>query len=178
MKNGVGDSPDDLIQIGRIVGVHGLKGTLKVFSYAESGSILEPRRQLFIKSAEGLRKVCVQASQPHGKLTLLTLRGVDNRRLAEGLIDAELLIEKSSLPELEEDTYYWFDLIGLSVYDRDGGYLGCVESIIETGGNDVYVVQDPRKSDSKELLIPAIDSVVVEIDLQRQIMRVDLPEGL
>jgi 16S rRNA processing protein RimM len=178
LKNGVGDSPEDLIQIGRIVGVHGLNGALKVYSYAESGSIFEPRRQLFIKGAEGLRKVRVQASHPHGKFTLLTLRGIDNRRGAEGLIDAELLIEKTSLPELEEDTYYWFDLIGLSVHDREGGYLGCVESIIQTGSNDVYVVRDPRKSDNKELLIPAIDSVVVEIDLQRQIMRVDLPEGL
>jgi len=78
------------------------------------------------------------------------------------------------LPELGEDTHLWFDLIGMAVYTTEDKYLGRIESIIETGSNDVYVVQDHEK----EVLIPALESVVVDIDLEHKRMRVDLPEGL
>ena len=112
---------------------------------------------------------------PRGAMLLLLFKGVLDRNTAEMLPGSDLLVEKSSLPELDPDTYYWADIVGMSVVSADGHPVGTVASLIETGSNDVYVVQTP---DAGEILIPAIASVVLEIDLNRKIMRVNLPEGL
>jgi len=90
------------------------------------------------------------------------------------LIGAELFIPQTELPELDEDTYYWFELIGIEVYTTRGDYLGRITSIFPTGSNDVYVVKDNKQ----EMLIPALESVVLDIDLDLKRMQVDLPEGL
>jgi len=97
---------------------------------------------------------------------------------AELLAGAELLIEKEDLPELEHGTWYWTDIIGLDVFAVDDTYIGRVTSIIQTGSNDVYVVKNPDGNNDKEILIPAIESVVAAIDLAKGRMTVDLPEGL
>jgi 16S rRNA processing protein RimM len=168
-----------LIPIGKIVGAHGLKGLTRVRSYAESPEIFKPQNEVIIKNRQGdLKAYRIKSARPQARGYLLRLCDIDDRRQAEDLIGAELLIDKSSLPPLEADTYYWFELIGLSVHTTDGEDLGRIDAIIETGSNDVYVVKKPGDDGSKERLIPAIASVIVEIDLQRQIMRVDLPEGL
>jgi 16S rRNA processing protein RimM len=101
-------------------------------------------------------------------------KGIDNRDQAKELIGAQLFIPQSDLPELDEDTYYWHDLIGIKVYATTGDFLGRIESIIETGSNDVYVV----KRNDREVLIPALETVVLDIDLAHKRMKVDLPEGL
>jgi 16S rRNA processing protein RimM len=171
--------PNGVVAIGKIVGAHGLNGTSKVFSYAESLSIFTPNRSITLRQPEGReRTYVIQWAKPHTRCILLALEGVTDRDQAESLIGSELLIPKSSLPEPEEGTYYWFDLIGLSVYTTDGLFLGRLESIIPTGSNDVYVVRphaDPEE-ERDEVLIPAIESVVREIDLERKVMRVELPE--
>lgn len=168
------------LSIGKIVGVHGLKGTIKVYSYADEPlSVFKPGALIIARNTKGLEKTYViEWAKPHKRTILLSLKGVRSCSLAETLIDSELFIEKAKLPELEDGTYYWFDIIGLSVFTIDEKYLGCVESIIRTGSNDVYVVKDPNKNKDNEVLIPALKSVVLAIDLERKIMRVDLPEGL
>ena len=75
---------------------------------------------------------------------------------------------------MEKDSYFWFDLIGMAVFTTTGEYLGRLESIIETGSNDVYVVQDGKE----EVLVPALESVVVDVDIEANRMQVELPEGL
>ncbi len=173
--------PDGVVLIGKIVGAHGLNGTSKVFSYAESVSIFTPNRSIILRPPEGQERTCViQWAKQHTRCILLALEGVTDRTQAESLIGCELLIPKSSLPEPEEGTYYWFDLIGLLVYTTNGRYLGRLESIIPTGSNDVYVVR-PDAADiegKNDVLVPAIESVVKEIDLERNLMRVDLPADL
>jgi 16S rRNA processing protein RimM len=104
----------------------------------------------------------------------LSLKDITNISQAELLIGSEVFINKSDLPKLENDTYYWFDIIDLAVFTTDDKYIGRIESIIPTGSNDVFVVKDG----DKEVLIPGIESVVLSIDLNKKIMRVDLPDGL
>ena len=167
------------LPIGKIVGTHGVKGTIKVYSYAQAFSVFEPEGVIFLKNLEGEEKTyTIKWAKPHKQILLLCLKGIESCESAEKLIDSELFIEKKNLPELEEGTYYWIDLIGLSVYTIDEEYIGRVESIISTGSNDVYVVKDSTKGNDSEILIPALESVVIEVDLERKIMRVDLPEGL
>ena len=112
--------------------------------------------------------------KPHSRGALLALNSISDRDQAKTLIGADLQIEKAVLPDLETGIYYWHELIGLQVFTMDDRYLGRLESIIETGANDVYVV----KNDRREILIPALKSVVQAIDIEANLMRVDLPDGL
>ena len=167
------------LPIGKIVGTHGVKGTIKVYSYAQAFSVFEPEGVILLKNPEGEEKTyTIEWAKPHKRILLLCLKGIESRESAEKLIGAELFIEKKNLPELEEGTYYWIDLIGLSVYTIDEEYIGRIESIIPTGSNDVYVVKDPIKGSDREILIPALESVVIGVDLERKVLHVDLPEGL
>lgn len=166
---------DGLLPIGRIVGLHGLKGDLKVHSYAESHTVFHPGEVVSVRDrGNRLLTYSVLRARPHKRIVLLSLEGVNTLDMAEQLIGSELLIERAPLPELEEGTYYWDDMIGLTVLTIDGEDLGKVKAIIETGSNDVFVVE----SDDKETLVPALESVVLEIDPKNGTMRVDLPEGL
>jgi 16S rRNA processing protein RimM len=166
---------DGYLSIGKIVGVHGLKGTLRVYSYAESPSIFQPDNLILLRNDDGLEKrypVCW--AKPHTRGVLLALEGIDNCDRAASLVGFTLFIEKALLPELEDDTYYWSDIIGLAVYDTQDVYLGRVTSVLPTGSNDVYVV----RNNDDEILVPALESVVINIDLAEGRMTVELPEGL
>jgi len=149
------------VLIGKIVGIHGIKGTSKLRSYAESLSVFSPGNSILFRDLLG-RETSYEIHwvKPHTGTPLVSFKGIANRDQAKTLIGAELFIPQSELPELDEDTYYWYDLIGIEVVTVTGESLGRIESIIETGSNDVYVV----KSNEKEVLIPALESVVLEID--------------
>ena len=161
--------------IGKIVGAHGVKGTSKIQSYAESLEIFKSGTILLVSRPDGSEHRCeIDWIQAHARGALLAFKEVTSRDQAKLLIGSELFIEKAELPELEAGNYYWFDLIGLNVYTSDDRYIGRLASILETGANDVYVV----KMDDRETLVPALESVVRSIDLESRIMRVELPEGL
>ena len=165
----------EYILVGKITGVHGLKGTNRLLSYAESLSIFKSGGCILVsRPSGGERAYTIDWVKPHAKNALLCLKGINDRNAAEALVGSEIFIARAELPELEPETYYWFDLIGLEAFTIAGKYLGRVESIIETGSNDVYVV----KTKETEVLIPAIGSVVLSIDLEEGRMLVDLPEGL
>jgi 16S rRNA processing protein RimM len=169
---------DGFLPVGKIVGAHGVKGNLKVHSYAESVSVFESGSLVFAVHAGKIEKhFAIKWAKPHGKSILLSFKGIEDRDTAEALIGTELFIERTALPELEEGVYYWVDIIGLSVFTTDNQYIGRVESIMSTGSNDVYIVKK-TKDDNTEILIPAIESVVLEIDFKNKTMRVELPEGL
>lgn len=168
-----------LLSIGKIVGVHGLKGVLKIFSYAESTARYTPGMPLHLKDSHGNGFILkIVWAKPHSKTILLSLEGISSRDQAEKFVGSELFIEKTALEVLEEGTYYWADLMGLSVYSLEGDHLGEVSAIVQTGSNDVYVVKKKAGTEEMEVLVPALASVVREIDLDQRIMRVDLPEGL
>ena len=163
------------ILIGKIFGTHGAGGVAKLYSYAESLSVFKPGSFILVESTGGEEKLFkINWVKPHKRAALISLKGVTTRMQADALHGSKLFIEKTQLPELDEDTYYWFDLIGLDVFSIKEKYIGRLENIIETGSNDVYVV----KHGDNEILIPAIESVIKAIDLKAKRMDVDLPEGL
>jgi 16S rRNA processing protein RimM len=163
------------VLIGQIVGIHGIKGTCRIRSYAESLSVFQSGSVVFLATGDDrLRPYETNWAKQHAKAVLVSLEGVHTRDQAKALIGCELFVQKSRLPDPEEGSYYWFDLIGLDVFDVDQKYLGRLESIIQTGSNDVYVV----KKDGTEILIPALQKVVQHVDLKNRRMQVDLPEGL
>jgi 16S rRNA processing protein RimM len=165
-----------ILPVGEIVGAHGVKGNTKIYSYAEAGStVFTPGKQVLVRGPGGAeRSRVIESVQPHGRFLLVSFAGIGSREAAESMIGSTVLVDGAQLPELDEGEYYWFELVGLSVLDREGTYLGEIESIIPTGSNDVYVV----RNGTREILVPALADVVREIDLTGRIMRVKLPEGL
>ena len=156
-----------------------MAGNVKIYSYAESLSVFSPGALLLARHDKGEGKTySIKWAKPHSKTVLLSLKGIENRTQAEALVGSALYIEKKSLPELEDGDYYWFDIIGLSVFTIAGEYIGRVASIMPTGSNDVYVVKAVAEGRQKETLIPALASVVVSIDLEKKTMQVDLPDEL
>ncbi len=166
---------DDILLVGKIVGVHGMKGYLKVYSFDESIDLFEPGRQIQLKSSSGaIKTVTVEDVQSYKNVLRVAFEGISDRTAAEALTGSELLLKRSELPEPEEGQWYWCDLIGLAVHGIDGTYLGHVENLFETGSNDVLVI----KRGEEELLIPVTKSIVCDVDFDEQKISVDLPEGL
>ncbi len=122
----------------------------------------------------GDTKYIVSAVRTHKKALLVALDGIDTRNQAEALRGKLFEVPESDLPHLDEDQYFRFDIVGIEVVDESGTSLGKVQEVLETGANDVYIVRD----DESELLIPAIDSVVREIDTGARRMVVDVIPGL
>jgi len=167
--------------VGKIIGAHGIKGNIKVYSYSESIFLQKRVHHIFFIDTAGIQKKSkIKWAKSHqGQMILFSLEGIETRNAAEALVGTRLFIEKDKIPKIDNGSYYWFDIIGLSVFTVDNKYKGIIDSIIPTGANDVYLVKCPGDSgESNEILLPALESVVMEIDLKRGRMTVTLPEGL
>lgn len=161
------------LPIGKVVKAHGLKGHLKVLPYGETFSTLSAEEKITANLPDGTSLTLTVAEiSPHQKTFLLISREIGTVEEAHRLVGAELCVPESRLPPTAPDEFYWYQLIGLEVVNTEGQKLGTLEEIIETGSNDVYVVRRGKE----EILIPAIEEVVREVDLQRRLMTVDLPE--
>jgi len=165
-----------ILPIGKIVGVHGMKGYLKVFSFDEAALLFFPGKSLLLKFPDGkTQTVTIIDIQAHQRVFRIAFAGVIDRTGAEALVGAEILARRSDLPEPEPGRYYWCDLIGLAVYKKDATCLGRIENLFETGSNDVLVV---KGKDDVEILIPVLESIICNVDFEEKKMVVDLPDGL
>ncbi|MBU0972501.1 MAG: ribosome maturation factor RimM [Proteobacteria bacterium] len=168
-----------LLTIGKVTGVHGLRGNLKVWSFAQSIDTFGQDRQVWLK-AEGEEKgdsFTILTASARKKGVLISLKNVDTVEDAEQLVGKEILISKDQLPEIEEDTWYWQDLYGLTVIDKLLGRLGTIDRIFPTNANDVLVVTDKQRADDSEILIPMHQHFIESVDLDTKIVTTTLPEG-
>ncbi|WP_110655211.1 ribosome maturation factor RimM [Salinicola halimionae] len=163
------------VVLGRLTSPHGVKGWLKVYSYSS------PAEGIFdyptwVLSTHGKRQSRrLLDARPQGKGLVVRLEGIDTRELAEQLAGADVLMEKTALPELDSGEYYWHQLEGLDVSTRDGVKLGRVDHLFETGANDVLVIRPSEGSlDDRERLLPFLpDDVIVQVDLGARSMIVE-----
>ena len=165
----------DLVPIGRISATHGIRGLLRVTIYSgEFDSILSVG-SVVLQDERGKRETFEVASAAvHGKKVLLSLKPFTDINQVLHLVGRELLVYRQDLPSLEEGEYYWCDLLGLSVVTDQGETLGELCDIFATGSNDVYVV----RSATREFLIPAIEEVVLDVDLVGGVMTIRPLDGL
>ena len=167
-------SDGELILVGKVLGPHGRDGLLRVLSYARSEATFENAEDVFFCTrGSGPRTHKVISARPHKKVLLMSLEGIRFRDEAEEFRDAEIYIRKEGLTR-DEDEYFWYELIGLSVFLEEGAYVGRITDIISQGGNDIYVV----KEGSREYYIPATKEVILEIDLEGGKMILSEMEGL
>lgn len=160
--------------VGRIGAPFGIKGWVHVHSFTEPPDNLIRFSEWFLKLGDSWQPTEVLSVKAHTKDFVVHLKGYEDRERAEGLRNVDIAVGREALPPLPVGEYYWADLIGLEVWSDSGRYLGNIDSLFETGSNDVMVVQDLQEgSKTIEHLIPYIlDEVVLEIDLKAQKMKV------
>ena len=158
---------------GRIVRPHGVRGAVVLEPESDLIDRVGPDTTVFL--GDGARQRRVASLQPYGKRYLLTLKGVTSREAAEALRGLSLLLDLERQSPLPKGVYYRWQIIGLRVLLEDGTELGPVVDVIRTGANDVYEVE---RHGGRKVLLPAISSVVREIDVDGGVVRVRLPPGL
>lgn len=166
--------PDSLLLLGKVIRPHGLKGLLRIQSYATSEAAWQDSGRVFLESASG--EICeerVIAVRPHQNLFLMELEGICSINQAEQYRGAKIFIEKETLTR-DEGEYFFYELIGLEVYLESGEYVGKIARIISAGGNDIYVVKEKRK----EILIPATYEIIKEVETDKGRITISAMEEL
>jgi 16S rRNA processing protein RimM len=179
------DEASEKVILGRITGVYGVKGWVKVFSYTDPMEAIVDYSPWYIravnrKSADWT-KVKLKAGKRHAKTVVAKLEHCNDRDAAMAYIDTEIAIEKQQLEELtEQNEYYWRDLIGLRVINQQDVELGIVKSLMETGANDVLVVvsenvaEEGAEKETVERLIPwTMNNAIIAVDLEKNVIEVD-----
>ena len=160
---------DKQLVVGKIASPFGVRGWTKVLSYTEPADGLLDYKQWIVSQRDRETSYNVVEGKKHGKFLIVKFEGIDDRDEIAKLTNAQVVMERRDLPDTDDDSYYWVDLIGLAVETTDGTRLGVVERMMETGANDVVVVNGER-----ERLIPWIrDSVIKSVDLKERKITVD-----
>jgi len=157
------------VEVGKITGVFGVRGWVKVFSYTEPRENILNYSPWLLSRGDKTREVQLLEGKRQGKTIVAHLQDVDDRDSAAGLCGWDIAVAHGQLPETREGEYYWADLVGLQVVTQNGVDLGRVDYLIATGANDVLVVKGDR-----ERLLPFLQGqTIISIDLQEGRMIVD-----
>ncbi|MDP4094445.1 MAG: ribosome maturation factor RimM [Bacillota bacterium] len=166
---------EEYLEIGKIINVHGVKGELKVLPLTDDPSRYDELKWAYIEKEGQLKRYDFQGVKYFKGFVFLKLKGIDAVEDAELLKNLFIKVDRKNAVKLPENSYFICDLIGCEVLDENDNKLGILNNIISTGSNDVYIVKDEN---DREILIPALKSVVREISVDNKIIRVTLPEGL
>ena len=165
----------EYFEIGQIVNTFGIKGMVKVKPFTENIEQFEELQKIYIKNKDGKKEYKIQKVKYHKQMILIKFEGIENPEDADLLRGSYLLINRKDAKPLEEGTYYIVDLLGLEVYTDEGVLLGKVDDIFNTGSKDIYVVKDEL---GKQVLLPGIDDVIKEVDLENKKITVHIIPGL
>ena len=163
---------EQLTCIGKVAQAHGVKGELKVAPLTDTPAYYEDSQSVILETSQGLREFEVRGMRSAGKYWVMTLEGLDDRGTAEGYSGALVLLQDTQLRPLEPDEYFQHQLMGCEVETVAGKALGKVCGIMETGANDVLVVGE------ESLMVPMLASVVIEVDVDRRLIRIEPMPGL
>ncbi len=165
------DPRDEDVVVGRIVGAWGIRGEVKVRSHTDNPDRLSAGKAICVEGGPALIERSTRAKAG----LRLKLNVAADRGQAEALRGAMLTVPRSQIPPPPDGAYYHFQIIGIDVLSEDGQPLGQVREILTTGSNDVYVVERPNR---KDLLLPAIPDVVLDVDTAENKITARVPDGL
>jgi 16S rRNA processing protein RimM len=161
---------DEFIAIGKVGASYGVKGWVKIHSFTEWASNMLEYTPWYFQDKNGWQLAKIVDGREHGKIVIVKVAGYDAPEQSRLLTGTIIGIKRSQLPTLKKDEYYWRDLEGLTVIDREGRILGTVTHLLETGSNDVLVI----KNDNKEYAIPYLPKkVILSVDLTKREIHVD-----
>lgn len=160
--------------VGRISGVYGVKGWVKLFSHTEPAENVLKYKDLWIQTGPSWKRLDIASGKAHRQGFVIKIDGFDDRDKARELVARDVAIDKNQLPSLaKDDGYYWTDLIGSKVVNAEAETLGVVKSLMETGANDVLVLKNQH---GNECLVPfVIDEIVKSVDIENSLITVDWP---
>ncbi len=179
--------PEDAVEVGRVMGAWGVKGWIKVLPFADDPQALFSSKRWFVRPPEGPAPLPpggwpallrVSQAKAHGDGVVAGVHDLDDRSAAEALRGARLFVPRSSFPTAGDGEYYWVDLIGLSVVNREGQELGTVSGLLDTGAHSVLRVAPPAAPEPgvkppDERLIPFVGAYVDSVDLPGRRIVVD-----
>ncbi len=172
--------PADAIEVGRIADAWGIKGWFKVLSHSADPQALFSSKRWFIQPSErgaktfsGTLKLAIKEAKAHSDTVVATAQGIDDRTAAESLRGARIFVSRASFPTADKDEFYWVDLIGLTVMNREGIHLGEVKELLSTGPQTVLVMDYVLDGKPHERMIPFVSAFVDDVDLAKRQMTVD-----
>lgn len=172
--------PADAIEVGRILDAWGIKGWLKVLPHSADPQALFSSTRWFLLPSEkgaaaftGTALLRVREAKPHSDAVVARADGIEDRTGAEALKGARIFISRASFPTAAEDEYYWVDLLGLDVVNREGQPMGRVKDLLQTGPQTVLVLDYEEAGQPQERMIPFVSAYVDTVDLKGRRITVD-----
>lgn len=163
------------LEVGQIVNTFGIKGMVKVMPFTDDIRRFDKLDKVYIEKNKSKKEYKIEEVKYHKNMVLIKFEGIDKIEQAEELRNSYLTISRDSVEELEEGRYYIVDLLGLDVYTDEQVLLGTLDDIFNTGSNDIYVV---KNKEGKQILLPAIEDVIKQVDLENKKIIVHLLPGL
>lgn len=166
---------NDLFRVGVITTTHGVRGEVKVFPTTDDPMRFKKIKKVLLDNGKEKRELEIAQARFFKNQVILKFKGIDNINDVEKYRKADLYVTREHAIPLEEDEYYVADLIGLTVISDEDETLGEITDVLQTGANDVYVVET---TDGKEILLPAIHECILNVDMEAKQMRVHVLAGL
>ncbi len=174
------DMPVDAVEVGRIADAWGIKGWFKVLPHSADPEALFSSKRWFllpsergVKTFDGVAKLAVKEAKEHSDTVVACAHGVDDRTSAEALRGARIFVSRSSFPTAGDDEYYWVDLIGLDVFNRENEALGTVRELLSTGPQTVLVMEYMQDGKVQDRMIPFVSVYIDNVDLKARRILVD-----
>lgn len=172
--------PEDAVEVGRVLDAWGIKGWFRVLPHSSDPEALFAAKQWFLlpsekgaKTFSGVGLLNIAQAKVHSDSVVASAKGVLDRNAAEALRGARIFVSRASFPASAEDEYYWVDLIGLPVENREGQAMGVVRDLLETGPQTVLVLEYEIDGKTSERMIPFVSAYVDKVDMAARKILVD-----
>lgn len=166
---------EQLLQVGVISSTHGVRGEVKVFPTTDDVKRFKKLKKVILDTGKEQLPLEIEGVKFFKQFVILKFRGIDNINDIEKYKGKSLLVDREHAVKLKKDEYFIADMIGMDVFTEEGGLFGALKDVMETGANDVYIIE---MTDGKEVLVPAIKQCILDVDIENRKMVIHLLEGL
>ena len=166
---------EQLLQVGVISSTHGVRGEVKVFPTTDDVKRFKKLKKVILDTGKEQLPLEIEGVKFFKQFVILKFRGIDNINDIEKYKGKSLLVDREHAVKLKKDEYFIADMIGMDVFTEEGELFGALKDVMETGANDVYIIE---MSDGKEVLVPAIKQCILDVDIENRKMVIHLLEGL
>ncbi len=166
---------EQMLQVGVITATHGIRGEVKVYPTTDDATRFDDLKRVILDAGKQQIPLEIQSVKYFKQFVILKFKGIDNINDIERYKKCPLLISREDAVDLEEDEYFIADIIGMDVYTEDGAHFGTMKDVMETGANDVYIIDSKEYG---EVLLPAIKECILNVDEEEGKITVHIMEGL
>ena len=166
---------EQLLQVGVISSTHGVRGEVKVFPTTDDVKRFKKLKKVILDTGKEQLPLEIEGVKFFKQFVILKFDGIDNINDIEKYKGKSLLVDREHAVKLKKDEYFIADMIGMDVFTEEGELFGALKDVMETGANDVYIIE---MTDGKEVLVPAIKQCILDVDIENRKMVIHLLEGL